>query len=228
MADKLHTGHRQRLLEKFGKEPSQFYDHEILETLLFYAMPRVDTNPIAHRLLQRFGNIENVLNAEERALCSVDGVGVQVATFLRLQGELHRRMQQIKPQQICLKNSKDARLFAKSRIDESSVEKLLMAFLDRKGNGLSVSTYSNKKEDAVETQILDMLQSAAALHARALLIAHNHPSGDPRPSKEEIASTKKLETFCIMSDIILLDHVIIAGKDSFSFRDEGLINPPKM
>ena len=79
----------------------------------------------------------------------------------------------------------------------------------------------------MESQILDVVQSAAALRAKAMVIAHNHPSGNPKPSDEDIKSTKKLETFCEMCGIVLSDHVIIAGKNTFSFRDEGLINPSK-
>lgn len=227
MSDGLHKGHRQRLMERFGKSPDHFYDHEILEALLFYALPRVDTNPLAHRLLQRFGNIQNVLNADEKSLCTVEGIGVQVATFLRLHGEIYRRIQQVKPQVQYLRNSRDSRIFVKERLDETTDEELLMMFLDGQGKVLSVSKYSNKKADQVESQILDVVQSAAALRAKAMVIAHNHPSGNPKPSVEDIASTKKLETFCEMCGIVLSDHVIIAGKNTFSFRDEGLINPSK-
>lgn len=228
MSDKLHKGHRQRLMEKIGKAPDQFYDHEILEALLFCVLPRVDTNPLAHRLLQRFGDIKNVLNAEETALCSVEGVGKQVANFLRLQGELHRRIDQVKPKTHYLKNSRDTRLFVRQHLDENDKEKLLIIFLNGVGKVLSVSTYSNKKKDLVKTKVLDMVQSAAALHATALVIAHNHPSGNPKPSEDDIASTEALNVFCKMCGIVLSDHVIVAGTDSFSFRDEGLIDPPKM
>ncbi len=228
MSDNLHTGHRKRLMERVGKAPDQLYDHEILEALLFFALPRVDTNPLAHRLLQRFGDIQNVLNAEEGALCSVDGVGVQVANFLRLQGELHRRMDQVKPKTRYLKNSRDARLFVRRHLGESDTEKLLIVFLSGAGKVLSVSTYSNKKKEQVETKVLDMIQIAAALRAKALVLAHNHPSGNPKPSEKDIKSTETIDVFCKMCGITLFDHVIVSGTDSFSFRDEGLIDPPKM
>ena len=79
----------------------------------------------------------------------------------------------------------------------------------------------------MESQVFEVVQSAAALRAKALIIAHNHPSGNARPSKEDIASTQKLETFCEMCGVMLSDHIIIAGQDSFSFRDEGLIHSSK-
>ena len=225
MAEQLHRGHRQRMMEKFSGDPGRFYDHELLEIFLYYAMPRVDTNPLAHRLLARFGSIERVLSADETSLLSVEGVGKRTAAFLRMHGELYRRIVQVKPREIKLVNSLDGKNFVKEKLKDKDEEEFLFVFMDGLGKVLSVSKHSDGMRGSVGAKILEMVRSAAALKAKNLLIAHNHPSGSLRPSEEDLASTDKLRMFCEMCEMRLIDHVIVAaGGETFSMRDAGYLN----
>lgn len=220
MEKNVHNGHRERMFAKFLEDSGNFYDHEILEILLYSALPRKDTNPLAHALLRRFGSLKNVLSADAQSLMTVDGVGEKVAAYLRFQGELHRRLQFIEPEKVSIGNYREARNYVRKKLAGCGTEQLLFVYLDAAGTVLNASAETDGDVSSVKAGLMDMVRSAAALRASGILVAHNHPSGCARPSDEDVSATKDLLYLCRLSGIRLFDHLIVSSEECYSFRGD--------
>ena len=229
MADTPHAGHRERLRARFAREGADgFADHELLELLLTYAIPRRDTNELAHALLSRFGSLSAVFDAETAQLTAVPGVGEQTAVFLRLQRSLARRMR------LSALNGKNGRPqlntpcaaaeYALSVLSGSSYETVRLVCLNARREVIRDETM--QLGSLTEAQIYPRRVAEAALLQRAhsVLLLHNHPSGSPVPSDGDAEATEALRAALAALDIQLADHLIVGDACVYSFSAARVID----
>lgn len=225
----MHEGHRMRLKDKFllgGIDG--FEDHEVLELLLFYAIPRKNTNEIAHKLLEKFGSLDAVFDSPINLLRTVDGVGDSAAIFIKIISNITRLYIERK-----YVSGKKALKF-----DEMN-NKLMMKFigrqeetvavmlLDAKGKILYDGIVNKGTVNAVDLYMRRIIELVVLYNASAIILAHNHPSGVAVPSRDDIETTKAINNILKSMKVNLLDHIIVADGDYVSMRDCGMLEPPE-
>lgn len=219
----LHEGHRQRLKDRFLKEGlSNFEDHNILEILLFYSVPRADTNEIAHRLLKKFGSLSAVFDASVEELCTVDGIGVHSATLIKLIPEISSAYGVDKTRNIKIFNSVQelGAYFVPKFIGKKDEESYIL-LLDNKNKAIKCELIAKGNVDAVQLSVRSIISRAINYNATSVVIAHNHPAGVAIPSASDIKMTKRLFEALRLADIKLKDHIIVADDDFVSLRQSG-------
>ena len=223
----VHDGHRARKKEQFRTHGlDAFADHEVLELLLFYAIPRVDTNPVAHRLIERFGSLDGVLSAPPEELEKVEGVGESAATLLSLILPLVRRSRMTAAKTpVILGTTQDAGEYFVDLFFGMREERLYEACLDAKGKLLRCAKVADGSVDAVSVNIRVIVENALKCGASAVVLSHNHPSGVALPSEDDNATTLAVYDALRTVDIRLLDHIIVADDDFVSIRENGLLPP---
>lgn len=227
--ENLHGGHRDRMIEKFYSAPNVMPDHEILEMILFYAIPRVDTNPIAHRLLKTFGSLKGVFKATPEELTSVDGIGIKAASFLLLFGQVvERTKNQTDPlaeiNQFSYQSSKDNLIAYFRRFRE---EQFVALLLDKHYKLISYVQFCDHAKTNVTAEIPELTLALALHKPHYVVIAHNHPSGKVLPSRDDDAATAKINAICSIAGITLLDHVICTTNDAHSYHYDGTLDKLK-
>ena len=218
-----HSGHRSRLKQRFCEQGLDGFNQiNALELMLFYAIPRVDTNPIAHRLLNRFGSISNVVEAPMEELLRVEGITENTAVLLRLflsftryyLADKDKAIGQITDFQTAI--NMVLPLFV-GRTDETA----LAIMLDAKGKILKVDILSAGTKDATPITGRKVAELALLCGAYRVLLAHNHPGGFALPSQEDYDATADVERALNALHIHLLDHFIVADGDCVSLRQSG-------
>lgn len=219
-------GHRDRMRRRFLRHGlDNFDDHNVLELLLFFAIPRRDTNALAHRLIDRFGSLSGVFEADPQALMTVEGVGEKTAALLHLVPEAARRylMDKTEPG-IILTTSDAVGKYFLPRFMNCRDERVYMACLDAKLKvihcreiGVAGSTVSARFD------VRTVVQTALLQNASAVVLAHNHTSGIALPSVEDEEATRQVRQALAMVGISLIDHIIVAGDDFVSLADNGLL-----
>jgi DNA repair protein RadC len=224
--DKPHYhGHRerlrQRLLEKGG---AALADYEVLECLLFSAIPRRDTKELAKRLIQRFGSLGGVLAAEPRDLAGVKGLGETSAALLKAVGEAGRRMAREEVIDRPLLGSWDKLLgYCRAALGHEKTERFHLLFLDRKNVLIADEVQQRGTVDHTPVYPREVVKRALELGASALILVHNHPSGDATPSQADIAMTREVKEAAEKLGIAVHDHVVISKSGHSSFRSMGLL-----
>ena len=218
-------GHRKRLRERFVQGgAAAMPDYELLELVLFRSIPRGDTKPLARALLDRFGDFNRVLSASMERLMDVDGVGEAVALDLKVvEAGAHRlaRAKVLKKQVI---SSWDSLLdYCRTAMAHGEIEQFRILFLDRKNVLIADEAQAKGTVDHVPVYPREVVKRALELNASALILVHNHPSGDPTPSEADIAVTEQIAAAAAALSITLHDHLIIGKSAEFSFRSERLI-----
>ncbi len=218
-----HTGHRARLKARFMKHGlDSFDDHNVLELLLFYALPRRDTNLLAHELLRTFGSLAGVFDASPEALMTVDGIGENAAGLIRLVPEAARRYLISKTESVTvLTDSAAAGQFLIPRFFNCRNEEIYMICLDAAMKLLDCRPLSQGTADSAKVSIRQIVQLALSQNASAVILAHNHTCGIALPSQEVVASTERIRAALAMVDVTLADHIIAAGDDFISMADSG-------
>ena len=222
MAD--HSGHRDRLRREFLARSESFPDHKVLELLLFYALPRQDTNPIAHDLLERFGSLEGVLDAPPEALAQVKGVGDRSAVLFKAVKELARRYAAGRSRIGNLITTNYAAyeilhpLFFGARN-----ERVYLLCLDGKKKLLGCAKLGEGNVNAAEVTPRGVVETALNHNAARVILAHNHVSGLALPSDEDKATTLYLQTLLSQVGVLLDDHLIFVDDDMVSLKDSGLL-----
>lgn len=217
--------HRQRLRERFmaGGAPSM-PDYELLELILFRAIPRQDVKPLARRLVEAFGSIQHVLAADRERLRSISGVGDAVILELKLVEAVAQRLSQRKMRTRSIISDWQTLLeYCRTHLAHRSVEAFHVLFLDRKNGLIEEECQATGTVDHVQVYPRRIIKRALELDASALILIHNHPSGDPTPSTQDIAMTKQIAIACDTMNIALHDHVIVCGGQELSFRTEGYL-----
>jgi len=222
----LHEGHRQRLKERFIKNGlGSFEDHNILELLLFFSVPRNDTNEIGHRLLQRFGSISNVFDAPVEELCKVDGIGMHSATLIKLIPELCSIYNVDKTENIEIVSSTNAAgKFFVPRFMGKNDEEVHVLLLDDKKKIIKSEIVSKGTVNASAVSIRKIVSLAVNSNATAVIIAHNHPGGVALPSSNDIVVTRRIYNALKLMEINLCDHIIVAGDDFVSMQESGIFS----
>ena len=224
--ENVHLGHRERLRKEFislGAE--SFSEVRALELLLFYAVSRRDTNPLAHALLDRFGSLDGVFAASVEDLCQVDGIGESTAVLIRLLPELYRKSEsgRISRERKIIDSTAAAGQLAKSCFAGESCERFLLFCLDAKKCLKKREEISRGVVNSVNVDVRRTAEIALKNGSSACIVAHNHPDGDVLPSQEDREVTKRLSEALGVLGIPLLDHIIVSGEETFSFLDAGMM-----
>ena len=217
----IHKGHRERMLEKAFTSIDSLAEHELLEILLYRILPRVDTNPLAHRLIRVFGSLNGVLSADTKELATVEGVGKRIATEISLLGRIYSRVtakKEDKPVAFSFSNVKEEIISQLSRLEK---EKVIVYFLDNKYKVLHQVPWESSSYDNSSAQVSELVKCVAIYKPKFLIIAHNHPSGNLTPSLEDDYTTKKLNMLCDIHGVSLIDHIIVAKDSAFSYCTSG-------
>lgn len=214
----IHAGHRQRMFEKFKRGGIQaFEDHEMLEILLYYSNPRSNTNPIAHDLIERFGSLAGVLEADMHDLIKVKGVGKRTAELIHFTHELFGIYLQRKNEFPRILSSANLIIeFLLSMYIGKTKEEIGVLTLDGKMCYKSFHVIQTGSPDSVSVNIRNIAEVALGDNAIYVVICHNHPDGLAFPSENDVMVTIAIIKALYAIGIIVLDHVIIAGTEHIS------------
>lgn len=222
-----NSGHRDRIREKFLKNGiDSFQEYEILELLLTYCIPRKDTKELAKNLLKKFGNIEKILKSPEEELEKIDGLGKSSLAFLKLIGELPSVLYKNsleKNDDILIKNKEALLKYLRSLIAYESVEKFYVLYLSNSNKLIACEEKSYGTLDKSAVYPREIYKDVIKYNAKAIILAHNHPSGNIKPSQSDLEITKEIAKGLMSFDAILIEHIIITETSYFSFLEEGLI-----
>lgn len=213
----LHAGHRSRMTQKLLKSPELFSDYELIEVLLFSAIPRKNTNEIAHKLLQTFGTLERIFNATAQELISVDGIGDKAAAQMILFGQLIKRIKNSERSKQSLGTFESAKNFLIDYFRDERYEILLFVLLDKNRKIVTKIEYTDVRRTSVSADMPEIANAIALHKPMFAIMAHNHPGGSPVPSEDDDLTTKKVNVLCQMHGVNLLDHVIVAGERLYSY-----------
>lgn len=206
----LHAAHRERMREKLAVSgASVFNDHELLELLLFGAMPRVNTNSIAHALIDRFGSLPAVLRATISELTQVDGVGPASAALIKTAFELHVRLSAETEETVYTTFEDVGELFLREYA-ESDVERVTLALFDKRGHNTLCRVISKGSPDGAPFDTREMVSLALHPSTAFAAIAHCHPSGLAMPSAADQIATRQAQTAFDSIHVKFIDHYIIA------------------
>jgi DNA repair protein RadC len=219
----VHTGHRQRKKDLFLQQgPDGFADHELLEMLLFYAIPRRDTNELAHSLLEQYGTLNAIWSASPEELERFPGVGHNTAVLLKLAPAVCRRNTADKAVILNSVNKVGA-FFVQKFGDGDTFETLYQACLDRKGRLLACKNVSKGSSNSAAVSVRTIVQNALSTGASGVILAHNHPSGVALPSREDVAMTLQTRDALRVVEVELVDHVVVADGDFVSMAENGTL-----
>jgi len=221
----MHEGHRERLKDRFLSEGiDSFNQHQVLEMLLFFTIPRKDTNPLAHELMERYGSLSGVLEADPSDLAKVPGIGRNTAMLLSFIPSLCRRYMndkwRDKPQ---LSSSAKAGAYAESLFHGRQYEAFYVICLDAQNRVNYAALVHEGTIDSAAVYPRLIVETALRHQASSIILAHNHPGGSLQPSAADLDATKKIISACDAISIRVMDHIIVAGANHFSFADRGLI-----
>ncbi|MCC8357154.1 MAG: DNA repair protein RadC [Oscillospiraceae bacterium] len=221
-----HKGHRTRLKERFTRYGlDNFDDHNVLELLLFYALPRRDTNLLAHRLLTTFGSLAGVFDASPEALMTVDGIGENAAGLIRLVPETARRYLISKAEPVgALSNSEAAGRYLIPRFFNRSNEEIYMICLDAALKVLDCRLISQGSACYANISVRRVVQLALSQNASAVILSHNHTCGIALPSREDVDTTIRIRSALALVEVTLVDHIIVSGFDFVSMSDSGFLD----
>ena len=219
----IHKGHRERLKQRFLEDGlDNFTDIQVLELLLFYAIPQRDTNPIAHALLNHFGSLSGVLDADVAELKKVPGISDHSATLLALVTELCRYYQVDSAQRVDILTTLDAcgaylvpRFFGRTR------ETVFLLCLDAKCKVLCCKEVGEGSVNSASISVRKIVETALAANATTVILAHNHPSGVAVPSGEDAQTTRRIAAALSAVEVHLADHIIVADGDYVSMVQSG-------
>jgi DNA repair protein RadC len=221
----MHDGHRERMRQRFMRSGlDSFDDHNVLELLLFYAVPRRDTNELAHRLLETYGSLDKVFEASYESLMQVHGMGESTAALLRLIPATAQRYLMAKQGPVrILTNSTSTGNFLLPRFLNAKEERAYVLCLDAKMELLDCVRLGEGSLSSVCLDIRSVVQVALEKRAACVILAHNHTSGVALPSMEDREATRRIREALGVVGVYLLDHIIVANGDFVSMSDSGML-----
>ena len=225
----IHDGHRQRLKNRFREEGlDHFEEHEVLELLLYHAIPRRDTNPTAHELLARFGSLSQVLEARPEELAKVPGMGDAAATFLSLITAVGRYyLVNRTMQETILPSIEKCGQYLVPFFYGRRNETVFLLCLDAKCKVLCCKEMGEGSVNSAGVPIRRIVETALGANATSVILAHNHPSGFALPSGEDVQTTRRVAMALDAVEIGLVDHIVVADDDFVSLAQSGLYSPEK-
>lgn len=220
----MHSGHRQRLKKQFLENGLDgFTDVQVLELLLFFAVPRVDTNPLAHRLLDDFGSLDRVLDASFNDLCEIEGVGENAATFLTLLTAASRYYQVRRAENVHVLDSVvECGEYLCPFFHGRTNETVFLLCMDAKCKVLACKEIGEGGVNCASISVRKIVETALVCKASCVVLAHNHPSGFAIPSTEDVLSTQRIAKALAAVEIALIDHIIVAEDDFVTLGQSGL------
>ena len=219
----IHDGHREKMRRRFLETGLEgFADHEALELLLYYAIPRRDTNPIAHALMERYDSLSGVLNAPVEDLEKVEGIGESAAILLSLVSRLSRKARIADASRETILNSSErAGAYLLERFAGERRELVFLLCLDRNGRLLACKRLAEGDVASADLNIRKVVETALLTSASAVILAHNHPSGVAVPSSSDEAATRQVAEALRTIGVRLVDHIVVADRDFVSMADSG-------
>jgi DNA repair protein RadC len=217
--------HRQRLRDRFMQAGgAALPDYELLELVLFRAIPRQDVKPLARLLLDTFGDFNRVVTASPARLQMVKGTGPAVVLELKLVEAAAQRMMRARVIQKPILSSWDALLdYCHTTMAHRETEQFRVLFLDRKNVLIADDEQARGTVDHVPVYPREIVKRALELNASAMILVHNHPSGDPTPSDADLSMTQQVKDACEALGLTLHDHLIIGKSRELSFRAQGYL-----
>lgn len=220
-----HAGHRQRLRERFLATLGEgMPDYELVELLLMLAVPRRDVKPLAKRLIAIFGDFAGVVSADSDRLRTIDGVGETAIAALKLAEAVAQRLLRERAMgRDVISSWRNLIEYCRAAMAHQEVEQLRLLFLDRKNKLIADEVHQRGTVDHAPLYVREVVKRALELGASALIMVHNHPSGDPTPSEGDIQVTREVHAATEKLGIVLHDHVVIGRDGHRSFRQLGLL-----
>ena len=221
----IHKSHRERVKQEFLQSGlAHFPDHRALELLLFYSRFQGDVNPLAHRLLDTFGSLSGVLDADVKHLMEVPGMGENTAALLKLIPALSGKYLSSRTSaDTVIQDSRDIHTLFAPYFFGAKNEMTYLAALDGKHKLLGVRKISEGIPNATDVTTRQVAEAALTFNATVVILAHNHCSGIATPSEADLQSTAYLQDFLSRMSITLLDHVILVDDDMVSLRDSNYL-----
>ena len=221
----IHDGHREKLRRRFlDGGLDTFADHEALELLLFYAIPRRDTNELAHRLMEHYGTLDAVLTAPLEELMQISGIGENAAALIRLVPRLAQKARlSAAAREIVLSDAERMGEYLLERFRGEKNEVIYQLCLDRKGKLIVCRRLNEGGVDSSELNIRRLVENALLSSASMVVLAHNHPSGIALPSPEDYVTTDRVEEALRVVGVQLVDHIIVADDDYVSMAASGIL-----
>ena len=220
----IHDGHRERMKRRFLEHGADvFDDHQLLELLLFFSKPQGDVNPLAHQLMDRFGSLAAVFDADPAELTRVKGVGEHTAALITLMPALMRRYQLSRQDMEAIINTpRAAGEFLMPYFYGARNEQAYLLCLDAKGKALACDRIGEGALNSVGLDSRAAVECVLRHRASLAVLAHNHTSGVAAPSREDVSATLELERVLSAVGVELFDHILGADEDFVSFRESGL------
>lgn len=220
-----YHGHRDRLRARFAEAGGEaLADYELLELALFRSIPRRDVKPLAKELIRRFGDLGRVCSASLDQLTSVKGVSEKTATDLKLVHALAVRIAREQVTGRTVISSWSALLdYLRAALQHASTEEFRVLFLDKKNRLIADEFQARGTVDHAPVYPREIVKKAIALDASALILVHNHPSGDPTPSQADIEMTRRIKDSAKPFDIVVHDHIVVGRERTASFKALGLL-----
>lgn len=220
-----YIGHRSRAKQRFlNAKKGSFTDYDLLEILLFYVVPRVDTKPLARELLNKFGSIAGVLNASNEELVLISGLKSSAYTFFKLinevAGKLH--IEDIKKSTI-LESWSSLIKYARTTMGHLKTEVFRVIYLDSKYMVIADELQDVGTINSTPFYPREVIKKALTYEASALVLLHNHPSGNVNPSKQDVSATNEIQKIAAGLNINIIDHIIISSSAYYSFQANGLL-----
>lgn len=226
----IHANHRQRLQQQiFLSNLNTMSEIQMLEYILTLSIPRIDTNPLAHKLLDEFGSLYNVLDADYSSLLKVKGIGKKTAMVLSSLRKImyYYRESKRKEESNVLDTPAKIMDFFRDFLESKLNEELYMACLNGKNELMKIENLSSGDANSLSISTRKISETALKYNANMVIIGHNHPQGEPYPSFEDFNTTSKIIEALAIFNIPVVDHVIIAKNDCYSFASSGALTEIK-
>ena len=218
------AGHRARLRTRLLEAPESLQDYEVVEYLLALAIPRRDTKPLAKALLREFGSLGALFSANPEALMRVKGMGETSVAAIRIAGHAAVRMLKRDAEKRPVLSSWQALLdYLQADMAHIGIERVRVLHLNTKNVLIRDETVSEGTKDQSAIHVSEVIARALELRSAAIILVHNHPSGDPQPSRQDIAVTRQIIDAARLHDVSVHDHVIIGARGHVSLKAQGLI-----
>ena len=224
-AREYSRGHRARLRARYRMSgETALQDYELLELFLTFAIPRRDTKLVAKKLLERFGTLAHVFEADPATLEEIDGIGPHAATLISLTRPLATRFLTEAPRlKTLFRSTGEAATYFQAKLKGLPEEEVHVAFVNAKNAVMTTECLQRGTVDQSVIYVRKVIERALAHKASGFILAHNHPSGDPTPSPQDREITQALKAAAATVGVRFLDHLVIGETDPFSFKTNGLL-----
>ncbi len=218
----MHAGHRERMLNKIAVNPDALADHELLEILLYNTLSRVDTNPLAHKLLDTFGSLDKVFSASVEELMLVKGVGRRTAGHIKVCGAIFERAMKAKScERIFTLNPNAFINYFNEKLKPLQTEQLVILMLGSRHQVVAELAYDEGLHTEVNGDIGEIAKALSLHNPKHVVFAHNHPNGNCNPSHNDDVATAKLVLLAMAHGAIVLDHVVVGKDGYYSYHMDG-------